>query len=371
MTASHQLALEGANNLLFNVVQANPGERVLIVGEKGEHAHFDSEICNVVAEAAHTAGLNVRVLISEVGKSASDFPQAVSEAMRKADHTIFFSRLGDQVRFCPIPGSGTKTMCYALDADYLASEYCRIPNHINQRIYDRLMAKIMNASQFRITCTQGTELIGKLNETQCMNDNENALTDFAVNLFPLTIFPPVSCASMSGKLVLRDFITSSSTIIYDDSVYLLSCPITAIIENGMILRFEGDQQQCEALEKHFLRVAGIVGGEAMVINSWHTGIIPATWYKGRAEDDLEKWGSVSFASPRITHFHACGNDPGQIGINLFDATIAIDDEIIWRQGDYLLPNFADCVDVFANSPGWQRSFQHNGDLGITNLESCR
>ena len=364
MTTQHQLALEGANNLLLNVVQANPRERVLIVGEKGDHIHFNSEVCDLVCKAAQQADLDASILISEVGKSASYFPQAVSEAMQHVDHTIFFSRLGDQVRFSSTPGQGSKTMCYALDVDYLASEYCRIPNQINQIIYERLISKITNASQYHISCSRGTDLTGELASTKTVDDKEHVLTEFEVNLFPLTIFPPVSCANMSGKLVLKDFITSSSTIIYDDSVYLLNSPVTAIIENGRIVGFEGDKDECQDLEDHFIRVSEIVGGEAMAINSWHTGIIPATWYKGRAQDDLEKWGSVSFASPRITHFHACGNDPGQIGINLFDASISIDDELLWKDGNYLLPNSDDCADIFTRFPDWQQSFKHNGDIGI-------
>ena len=364
MNAHHQLVQEGANNLLLNTVQAKPGERILIVGEKGNHTHFDSAVCDLVAEAARKTGLDASIIVSEIGKSAIDFPHAVSEAMQDVDHTIFFSRLGDQVRFCTTPGQGSKTMCYALDADYLASEFCRIPNPLNQRIYECLMSKISKARQFHITCSKGTDLTGELTNSQAMADNQSMLTDFEVNLFPLTIFPPISCANMSGKLVLKDFITSSSTIIYDDSVYLIDSPITATIRNGMIVQFDGDRQKCVALETHFKRVSDIVGGEAMAINSWHTGIIPSTWYKGQAVDDLEKWGSVTYASPRVTHFHACGNDPGQIGINLFDASIHLDGEMIWKKGEYLLPNSEDCADVFANFPDWQSSFKHNGDIGI-------
>jgi hypothetical protein len=51
------------------------------------------------------------------------FPKVVAAAMEQVDHTIFFSRIGDQVRFASLPGRGTCTMTYALDAGYLASDF--------------------------------------------------------------------------------------------------------------------------------------------------------------------------------------------------------------------------------------------------------
>ena len=364
MSTNQQLALEGANNLLFDAIKAKAGDRLLIVGEQGKNTHFDTDVCDAVLAAAKVAGIDAQLQSFEVCNSANDFPQSLSEAMDCVDHTVFFSRLGDQVRFCSTPGTGSKTMCYALNVHYLESEFCRIPHTLLKRLHDRLIEKISSSSEFKITCSMGTHLSGSLSAKMHDSADDNSFTAFEVGLFPQTIFPPVSCSNMSGKLLLKDWLTSSSTVIYEDSVYHLDDPVMATIKNGKITQFEGNAEQCAALEKHFLRVNEIVGGEAFAINSWHTGIIPATWYSGRARDDLERWGSVSYASPRITHFHACGNDPGQIGINLFDASIHFDDEIIFKEGNYLFPHSDHCHDIFQDYPNWQDAFKHNADIGV-------
>ena len=364
MSINEQHAYQGANNLLFNAVKVQPGQRLLIVGEHGNNTHFDRDVCDIVLTAAIAARIDAQVMTFEVCNSADDFPQSLSDTMASVDHTVFFSRLGDQVRFCPTPGTGSKTMCYALNAGYLASDFCRTPHTLNQRLHDRLMNKISSSSRFDISCSSGTELTGKLavRADDCLSDD--AFTAFEVNLFPKTIFPPVSCSNMSGKLVMKDWLTSSSTVIYDGSVYPLKEPVIATIENGTILRFDGNEKQCAELENHFNRVSGIVGGEAMAINSWHTGIIPSTWYDRRARDDLERWGSVSYASPRITHFHACGSDPGHIGINLLDASIQFDGDMIFRNGHFLYPHSDQCADIVSDYTSWYHVFDQNADIGL-------
>ena len=61
-------------------------------------------------------------------EDASEFPTDVSRAMDAVDHTLFLARIGDQVRFTDLGGTGTKTMCYALDEESFASEFlqCRL-----------------------------------------------------------------------------------------------------------------------------------------------------------------------------------------------------------------------------------------------------
>ena len=364
MTNHQKQAIDGAKNLLINTVKAKSGDRVLIVGEQGPNSHFDSGVCNVVDDTAKRLDLDSRIIICEIGNSASECPQALITAMEKVDHTLFFSRLGDQLRFTSSACQCTMTMCYVMNVDYLASDFCRTPFEVYEKLHERLIGTISTASAYQINCPQGTALNGELSNEQMTTNEDDVFTQFEVQMFPLTIFPPVSCATMSGVLVLKDWLTSSSTVLYEDSVYFIDTPVTAKIKNGLITQFDGEAGQCQALEKHFQRVSEIVGGEAMAINSWHTGIIPSTWYAGRAQDDLEKWGSVSYASPRITHFHACGSDPGQIGVNLFDASIKFDEELIWQQGHYLFPRLASCADIFDSYPEWKSSFLVNGDIGV-------
>ena len=362
---------KGVQNLLVNAVRARMGEKILIVGEKGPATHFDEHICESVAQVARDLGFNANIVLSKVGNSADDFPDSVSKAMQNVDHTIFFSRLGDQIRFCATPGKGSKTMCYTPSAEYLASDFVQTPFQLCQHIHDRLVEKIAASDRFQLTCPDGTRLTGDLSQFDRPDSEYSAsaavlFTEFTVNPFPLAIFPPVSAATMSGRLVLQRWLTSSSTISYDNSVFPIVKPVTAMVDKGMITSLEGDATVCRSIDNHLHEVAHIVGGEATIINSWHTGMIPSTWYKGRAEDDLERWSNVTFCSPRFTHLHACGRDPGHVAISLFDASIWFDDDLMWDCGRFVFPLSPACIEVFDDYKEWLRVYQRNGDICLPN-----
>ena len=119
-----QLDLEhGVRNLLLDCAQARPGENLLLVGEQCARPFFDPELCQEVSRIAANFDLQPRTVLAEPGADAAHFPESVIEAMQTADITIFFSRLGDQVRFVESPGPGRKIMTYTLTLDHLGSEF--------------------------------------------------------------------------------------------------------------------------------------------------------------------------------------------------------------------------------------------------------
>lgn len=359
----------GVLNLLQGAINAKHGEKLLIVGEQGPEAHFDPDICQTVSDIARKHNLHVDVMLTDVGSGADDFPDPVSQAMQSVDHTVFFSRLGDQIRFCKTPGEGSKTMCYTPDLDYLASRFAQLPFGLSRRIHDRLVDKISQSEQFIMTCPEGTHLVGELADTSAAGGNtpkegKALFTNFTVDPFPLAIFPPVTTTRMSGRLVIKRWLTSSSTINYSNSIFPVAKPVTAIVNRGYITRLEGDADVCRTIDRHLLNVAQIVGGEPRMINSWHAGILPTTWYKGRAEDNLERWSNVTFCSPRFTHFHACGRDPGHVAISLFDATIRFDDELVWDHGRFVFPFSPVCIDVFDDYRDWLNEYRKREDIGL-------
>ena len=93
----------GVRNLLLNCAKAQPGDQVLLVGEEGDDLYFDPALCDAVAQIAESYGLVPKVVMAAPVADASQFPGAVRDAMLRSDRTIFFSRLGDQVRF-DLPG---------------------------------------------------------------------------------------------------------------------------------------------------------------------------------------------------------------------------------------------------------------------------
>jgi hypothetical protein len=276
--------------------------------------------------------MSATIVLAEPGADASHFPSEVAEAMQYADITCFFSRLGDQLRFLESPGNSTKVMCYTLDLEHLAAPFATFDYHSMQRIHDSLFGRIKRSSAYHIEATNGTSLQAILPTGN--TDEQPLAAEFSLALFPVMIFPPLHFYRLQGQLVLEHFLTSSSTRAYADSVLLLDSPLTLQIDDCRITDIEGDTALVRKLRKQLERAAEITGGDPYRLNSWHTGINPFTFFNGDPYRDLERWGTVAYGSPRYTHIHAAGNDPGDISIQLFDASIRFDDVTAWDNGRF-------------------------------------
>ena len=339
---------QGARNLLQQCALARPGERLLLVGEQCATPYFDPALCTEVARAAAAFDLETRILLAEPGADAAHFPQTVIDAMQDADIVIFFSRLGDQVRFVESPGPGRKIMTYTLTLDHLGSEFATVDYTAMQTMHDRLLSDIRGASRYRIETDSGTHLEAQIPVSAF--GEESAVTEFSLALFPVMIFPPINFHGLNGQLVLDHFLTSSSTRAYDDSVLRLDTPINVTIEDSRMVGFDGDTETIGRVRAQLERAATITGGDPYRLNSWHTGINPYTFFADDPYADLERWGSVAFGSPRYTHLHAAGKDPGDISIQLFDASISFDDTPYWERGRFLFLDQPDLRRQFDSRP---------------------
>ena len=332
--------VKGAHNLLQNCAGATAGDQVLLVGESGSAPFFDPRLCDDLAEVCTTLGIASQVVLAQPGADASQFPVAVSEAMQTSDITIFFSRLGDQLRFIESPGASKKIMCYTLDRAHLASDFAGTDYHTMQRLHDHLLAKITASKTYTIEAPNGTSLTAIVPNQ--IESGKSPLTEFSLQLFPVMIFPPLHFHRLDGQLVLENFLMSSSTRAYADSVLHLDSPIKITVEDSQMIAFEGNNQLIGRLRHQLERAASITGGDPYQLNSWHTGINPYTFYQGDPYQDLERWGTVAYGSPRYTHIHAAGKDPGDVSIQLFDASIAFDGEVLWDNGRF---NYLDSEEV--------------------------
>ena len=323
----------GARNLLLHCADVKSGEKILLVGETGDKPFFDPKLCDYVGEIAHTLGFDTKTILTEPGTDASQFPQAVATAMQAADVTIFFSRLGDQVRFVQSPGPGRKVMTYTLTLDHLGSMFSTFDYHVMKQIHDSLLRQIKNSKTYRIEADNGTSLNATTAHTS--DSSQTLISEFSLELFPVMIFPPVNFSNLNGQLVMEHFLLSSSTRAYEDSELQLESPVTAVIEDSRMIHFEGEDQLVDKLIKQLDRAATITGGDPYRLNSWHTGINPYTFFEGDPYSDLERWGTVAYGSPRYTHIHAAGRDPGDISIQLFDASIYFDNKAYWDRGRFV------------------------------------
>lgn len=352
----------GARNLLLNCAGAKSGDRLLLVGEQTALPFFDSQLCNDVARVSDELGIVNEIVLAEPVADASNFPIAVNEAMQSADITIFFSRLGDQIRFSDSPGKGTKVMTYTLSREHLASPFATIDYRMMHRVHDHLFSKIKGSKTYLIEAANGTSLTADLPDQS--ENGQTVANDFTVELFPVMIFPPVNFFNLNGRLVLEHFLLSSSTRAYADSVLYLDSPVTAVVENSRLIDFDGDAQLVTRIRRQLERAAAITGGDPYRLNSWHTGINPYTFYSGDLHANLEQWGTVTYGSPRYTHIHAAGLDPGDVSIQLFDASIAFDGEPFWNRGKFVFLDSPETRDLLSHDERELLNSSILKDIGI-------
>lgn len=360
MGMNNELLQEGARNLLINCAGVQAGDRVLVVREERGAGYFDDSVPDLVENEARDLDAHVHSLHAPLIEGPEDFPDRVVDAMQETDHTIFFTRIADQMRFTWMPGSGSKTMCYALGLGTLGSEACRVPYGLMQRTLEKLQGELDRTREWRVTCPLGTDVSGRC---ESVEDTPDRKPKFTVRLFPLGAFRPFSCRNMSGRLVTQWF-PPVFTHRYSPFGLFLEEPISVLVERGRIVEFEGNADLVGRVRRHYEAV-GKEFGDPYTVESWHGGTNPKVFSPIRAKDNIEMWGGIMHAHPRWTHFHTCGDTkPGEINIITIDPTIYIDGAVYWQDGRLLFLDRTDVRAVLDDYPGWQNAFEMRRDIGI-------
>lgn len=318
----------GADNLLFDCVAARPGDRLLIVREDSRHGYYDCTVSAFVADRARVFGLDVVEV--EVGPPGvdRDLPDDLMAAMAKVDHTVFFARMGDQLRFEGLPGRCTKTMVYAYDAACLGSGFGTTSHVLMQEIKRYIEKRMMQARRIEITCPRGTMLVG---DRPDFTDDEAG--DVKINRFPMTVFKPIPARGFSGRIALSRWLIGSGSRYYQPFEARLDETAFATLDQGRIIGFEGPEAVVAKVREHHIKVGEMFGIDPFLVHSWHAGIHPRTFYPLPADHNPARWSALAFGSPRYLHFHVCGDDPpGEICWTLIDPTIMLDGIPAWQEG---------------------------------------
>jgi hypothetical protein len=302
------------------------------------------------------------VLVLPVTTGPEDVPDSLATALEQADHTVFLHRIGDQLRFRPVPGGGTKVIGYTLDHDYLAEDFGRTPAAVFEEVLERILAVLRRAKRYTIVCANGTRALMKVPRSRRI-----AVTPFSIGNFPTMIIPPISTEKLSGRLVLTHALTSTGIHDYPGSELPLPTPITFHVDNGRIVDVSGHAVLTATVDAHLTRVGKHFKGDRGAIFGWHTGINPTTFFRGNALAEADRWANVAFGSPRYSHFHFCGTEPGEISGAIFDATITFDDRVVWKDGRLALFS-ADEIDDIAKRHGVDpRVLTERRPLGVPGL----
>jgi len=351
---------EGARNLLINCAGIKRDDTVLIISETPDLGWYDTKAPNAVTSEAMIMGAEVSQL--EVGKPENHLSSTLTHAIAQHDCTIFFSRIGDQDRFSKSAPGKKSVMCYARNAEMLASSYGRAPHQALYAMKEAVNTVMLTAQHIEITCPLGTDYAGQISKGKVENP-----VDVSVLRFPLGVPAPINAHTFSGRIALAGYLTPTGSKSYEPACLKLEQVIFAKVEAGRILNFEGDYITVNLVQQHYDKIADEFGIDRDIVHSWHAGIHPGCAYKVAAVQDPDRWSNTVFTNPRFLHFHTCGDyAPGEICWMVLDPTICIDGVDLWDKGR-LHPNaFAQTGTCLEKWPELKDLYENPSDeIGIT------
>lgn len=328
--------IAGAQNLLINCAQIQAGESVLIVQEDPALGWYDhAAAAAVIAEAK---SMQAEVTVYRVGQPSNHSDPDLEKLRSRYDCTIFFARIGDQERFSCRATQQRCVMCYARNADMLASSFGRTKHQAMLSLKKAIDDCYFNATQVEISCPLGSRYSGTLPKTL-----ECEAEDVSVLRFPMGIHTPISAEYFSGRIALPEYLTSTGCKVYEPASLPIKESVFAEVEGTAIIGFSGDTSDVQRIEDHYQHIAEQFDLTPFVVNSWHAGIHNACSY-GEAvgdamSDNPDRWGNNVFMHPSILHFHSCGNEGlGEICWNIINPTIKLDGKALWEEGRLCLIN---------------------------------
>lgn len=332
----------GARNLLLTCAKARVGQSLLLATEPAALGYFDDQVVACVAREARELGLHVRRVDVGFEPEAPHLSDALLAQMQHADIVVFFARLGDQLRFCEMPGGKTIITCFSATIEQLGSSFGTGDYLGFKALKEAVDRALTRARDVRLTCPNGTVVRG----TPAMDGVETSVTRF-----PLSVFAPVPAHTFSGRVAMAGFLTGTGSRYYDPYHVNLDGPLFAHLDAGRLTRFEGAARDVTRADAHYDHVAARYGLDRNAVHSWHAGIHPGCGFPWQMADHIERWGGTAFGNPRIAHFHTCGAEaPGEISWNIIDPTITLDGVAVWQDGTFHADRLPGGAEVLAAYP---------------------
>jgi hypothetical protein len=354
----------GADNLLIRSIGVKSGDTLLLVEEPEPCSRYDPAVADCIAEQAVYLGLSVERCKAELISDPADFPAELLARMTRVDHTVFLSRLGDYCRFTALEARCSKTICYVKSLEMLGSEFSATCNRLFSELLNKFEQELLAGNRWRIHCPLGTDIQGTF---RWPSGEDLHAGDFSMNLFPVTTFIPVPCDTAHGRVALSRWLVPGAAAKVEPAYIPLDAVTFAEVEDGEITGFSGERKTVDKINRHYDHVAGLLGVTRNRVHSWHAGVNPFTSFHGdiSLQQDLRQWEDISFASPRYLHFHTCGDiPPCEIAWSLFNPSVTIDDEAVWRDGQFLWFRRPDNLALLKQSPDGDALLRQSADIGI-------
>lgn len=317
----------GAMTLLRDCVGGEAGQSLLIVSEPEGSGFYDDAAPKLTAAAGRFMGMRVYQTESECFLATAEDRTLLMDTLSGFDHIVFFSRVGDQIRFNADKDMPSATMCYTLDLEALTSAFGTACYQGMCAIKQVIENAIQAARHIHASCPMGTDYHGY------PLSPKGGSAEVRIKRFPMLVPRPIPAAGFSGSVALNRFLVGTGSRFYQPYHLLLNSTVLAHVENNRILYFSGPDDEVRRVREHYTHVSHLYGIDPMFVHSWHAGIHPACHFPLQAETDLMRWSGTAFGNPRILHFHTCGDyAPGEISWNILDPTIKLDGLAIWDNG---------------------------------------
>lgn len=306
---------------------------MLILAEDPALDHFEAGLAPAVAAAARRIGVDAQCVEIGFSPEPGDLPRSVLAQMRRADHIVYLARLGDQMRFRPLPHAARSVVSYATTCAALAGPFGTIPHAAMLALKAAINTAMLEAREIRVTCPLGSDLRGRITPAAGAAPGSEALADVGILRFPMAVFAPVPMAGFSGRIALARFLVGTGSIYYEPFLHALDGVVMVTVNGTRATGHDGPPDAVAGLRAHVADIAARFGLDGEFVHSWHAGIHPGCAYVGRAEDNPGRWTSSAFGNPRLLHVHTCGAyAPGEICWNLLDPTVTLDGVPLWQAG---------------------------------------
>jgi len=314
-------------NMLAACAGARPGARLLLLEEDPALGHYGPGLAPAIAQAAQALGHPVTRHDIGFAPEPGELPPTALAAMQQADHILYLARLGDQMRFRPLPHAEKSIVNYAVTLPALASPFGTVPHGAMVALKAAINAAMAAAREIRVTCPLGTDLRGR------MAPAPGDMADVGIRRFPMCVFAPVPMEGFSGRIALARFLVGTGSIYYDPFLHAFDGVAMVRIDGTRATGYDAPPDLVADLRAHIAGIAARFGLDGDFVHSWHAGIHPGCAYEGDALDNPGRWTGSAFGNPRLLHVHTCGAyAPGEICWNLLDPTVTLDGVALWQDG---------------------------------------
>nr|MBX2839110.1 hypothetical protein [Gammaproteobacteria bacterium] len=223
-TSVEHTDFSGAMALLRDCVGGKAGERLLIVSEPESFGVYDHLAAEQAAAAGRALGMFVYEMESHEFVNNDEEKAILLDSLRGFDHIVFFSRVGDQIRFSSLESVPSTTMCYTLNQDSLNSKFGTACHDGMAEVKQAIDTAFETSEFIRVTCPLGTDYHGTPAWAW------NTQKEVSVKRFPLLVPQPIPSAGFSGKVALSRFLIGTGSNFYDPYHLALPRDVLAHVE---------------------------------------------------------------------------------------------------------------------------------------------